>query len=526
MTNKIMLSDISAGTVICFCLLVLFGMCETSLAATYYVSPSGTADWNECVSESTPCAVSTAMSRAVAGDTVIFKAGTYYITAGGRWYQPDLQPANSGTSGSPITFKSAAKGAVILRAADPSIHSSPFIGAYNREYIVWDGFILDSSDISPNYAGGRVIFHTTNYCAITNSEVIGHTWNTEDNYSAIGATHSEYLTVSNNRLHGFKNGFVASGMIFFNVYHAIIENNEIYDNECGFFDKEEGTHNSYRYNYVHDNSNLGVWIHTQGGKNIDDIRIYQNIFANNGGVNMSVDSGMTITNIRWRNNTFYNSGGPRFAGNGVGNGVSENNLLVNGDGATLWGLTDSGSGNTPEYVDYNLYYGPGGIYLVLNYGEGSIYYTNLSDWQALGYDGHSSLDEPIFVNSSGNMSLISDYALASNSPGYNAGSDGNSLGANINFVGPEGYCSSHGVKIQVGPDYFTSISSAYDISETGDTILIQAMAFPEELILNKNISLKGGYDCAFTTNAGYSTIAGKATIGGAGTVNMADMIIR
>jgi hypothetical protein len=90
-------------------------------------------------------------------------------------------------------------------------------------------------------------------------------------------------------------------------------------------------------------------------------------------------------------------------------------------------------------------------------------------------------------------------------------------------------CIGHAVTIQEQPDYYaTSISAAYGEAETGQTILIQKILFGEDLNLDKDIviTLKGGYNCAFSSNTTYSAISGKVTIGGAGKVTVENLIFK
>ena len=67
--------------------------------------------------------------------------------------------------------------------------------------------------------------------------------------------------------------------------------------------------------------------------------------------------------------------------------------------------------------------------------ENRVDYT-LSGWRShTGQDGNSFSGVAKFVGS--DMYQISSYALASDSPGKNAGSDGKDVGANVALVGPQ-----------------------------------------------------------------------------------------
>jgi hypothetical protein len=87
---------------ICFIGVLLF--VQSSSAATYYVSPSGSATWSQCTNINTPCAAQTGFLNAQAGDTVLFRGGQYEV--GQSVYPlPVLYPRHSGTAQNPIIFK-------------------------------------------------------------------------------------------------------------------------------------------------------------------------------------------------------------------------------------------------------------------------------------------------------------------------------------------------------------------------------------------------------------------------------------
>jgi hypothetical protein len=274
--------------------------------------------------------------------------------------------------------------------------------------------------------------------------VIGHYWSVNDNFQAVYATDTSYLTISNNKLYRFTNGYDAAGIRFFRAHYAIIEHNEIYGNNVGFHDKEGAQHNTYRYNFIHDNSNLTLWIMTQSGNSVDDVQLYQNIFAN-GGINMSVDAPMTITNVIWYNNVFYKAGGPRFNNNNNTGSAWNNIVVLSNDNA----IANSGSGFKPSYVDYNNYFGSS-LQWVVNYGAGSTYYNSLTSWQSAGFDAHAVTTNPNFINSSGNYSLATDFKRTSYTANGRGGSYFNVMGAYINGNETIGK-SAQGTKIPSPP---------------------------------------------------------------------------
>jgi hypothetical protein len=61
---------------------------------------------------------------------------------------------------------------------------------------------------------------------------------------------------------------------------------------------------------------------------------------------------------------------------------------------------------------------------------------------------------------------------------------------------------------------YTTVQKAYIGLSEGDTLQMQALVFTGNLLLDqeKSITLRGGYGCDFTANAGYTTIKDKLTI--------------
>ena len=126
-------------------------------SATYYVSPSGS-DSNSGTTASSPWeTITKAADTAVAGDTVIVKAGTY--TDPTATSQEAFNPANSGTSTNPITFKSDPPLAAILIEFKSGV---PALAVYGRNNIVIDGFKVE----------GRLGVYYSDHITIQNNEVI------------------------------------------------------------------------------------------------------------------------------------------------------------------------------------------------------------------------------------------------------------------------------------------------------------------------------------------------------------------
>lgn len=79
------------------------------------------------------------------------------------------------------------------------------------------------------------------------------------------------------------------------------------------------------------------------------------------------------------------------------------------------------------------------------------------------------------------------------------------------------------------PAYFNSIQAAYNAAVDGDVIRSHSVSFPENVIINRNISitLDGGYSLDFVTKAGTTLLKGALTTTiDAGTVNIKEFSIQ
>jgi hypothetical protein len=99
---------------------------SVSLAGTYYVSPTGSAGNDG--TQASPWSLDKANSTMVAGDTAILMDGSYSSA---------IAPFNSGSDGSPITYRAAHSRQAVL------ITSNPRLSLSNRSYITVDGMYGD-----------------------------------------------------------------------------------------------------------------------------------------------------------------------------------------------------------------------------------------------------------------------------------------------------------------------------------------------------------------------------------------------
>jgi hypothetical protein len=75
---------------------------------------------------------------------------------------------------------------------------------------------------------------------------------------------------------------------------------------------------------------------------------------------------------------------------------------------------------------------------------------------------------------------------------------------------------------------FGSITAAYAGAASTDTIEVVASNQQEDLVLSgKNITLQGGYDCAFTEPPiSFTTITGSLIISGSGSISIGGILIQ
>lgn len=416
-----------------FVLFGLFFLWESCQAQEYFVSPSGVAIWPNCTTTENPCQASATAKEflnAQAGDNINFLPGTYDPGDAPDWSIPAWTPANSGSSGSPITFKCELIGSCTI------LHNSfgPALGSSNRDYITWDGF-TGSKIARFSFA----YFSNSDYGIIQNFDIAGYENTTAENNSCIGLDSTNFMTIRNNKLHnatsmGSDNG---ASILMYSAYDSLIENNEIYDNDSGIFDKDDGHRNTFRFNYIHDNLN-GWMLGAATGHESDDIFLYQNVFVEN-------YNHMRIFNSLWDHNTVKIYNNTMHQNNSAYNSIIRessqqvhdlniyNNIVINTNRALRIISAD-----TITEIDYNLYWN------VVDWRLDSTPYYDLADWRlAIGAENNSIEADPNLINVGGSDS--EDYKLAdySSGPAVGSGKDGVNLGAyisgyeTIGLIGPD-----------------------------------------------------------------------------------------
>ena len=82
--------------------------------------------------------------------------------------------------------------------------------------------------------------------------------------------------------------------------------------------------------------------------------------------------------------------------------------------------------------------------------------------------------------------------------------------------------------VKVGATPYGSVQAALDAAGDGSEITATAYVFTEDLQFSQSgtVTLKGGYNCAFTQNPGYTTISGSVTVSGTGTLILENVVFR
>lgn len=407
--NKLMVS-----TMFVTCFLICLHA-SALFAGTHYVSHTGTATWNQSTNIDTPCSAESALANAVAGDLVYFRTGTYDPGNAPDWNMPAWNPSNSGSDGSPITFKAyPGERPVVLAIYGPSF------GSNGKDYIVWDGFI------GPGKLGCDlyVRFYNADHCTIQNCEIKGYDQGTgTENNPCISAKCASYLTIKNCKLYGnIGGGHNSANILFYSVDHALVENCEIYDAYSAIFDKDGGQYNTYRYNFIYNNlGGFGIGTESTGPDPIG-ISVYQNVFMNNSYSAVSIGGNRPKTNISIYNNVIYDSSSGSDKGISIWPGNTDGLQIYNNIMYGVHEIVLLWDNVTNFYSDYSCFYD------FNHFRKLSDYYYSLSDWNSgTGYDANSTDSNPNFVNIGGSDPI--DYKLQLGSPCKSTGKNGKDMGA-------------------------------------------------------------------------------------------------
>lgn len=394
-------------------LLCMISWHSVGIAAEYYASPTGTATWGDSTSISTPCSLQTGGANAVAGDTVYLRGGTYTLpfrdASGSNYWRVGFYPSNSGASGNPITFKAYSDEIPIFdNSANAgqanTVISYGTLNTANTDYIVFDGLKTTAVASTGGHGIGATLKRTTG-SIIRNAEIIGIDTGTSNN-SSIRVEDGSYCTIENNTLHGSHQlgdpHHNSAAFMLYDSDHITVQNNTIYDADCALFDKQGGTYNTYRLNYIY-NCDMGFQ-HSSSPKHTGNIEVYQNIFRNidQWAFQIAATDTDPVNGILFYNNVVYDVGDG--AELGIDSGVDDaeifNNIFYTTNRA-VFSYTGAAI-----FINYNDYYS------VSNFVNNSTTYSLLSSWQtATGWDQNPNTNKPNFVNPGGTSS--EDYKRTS-----------------------------------------------------------------------------------------------------------------
>lgn len=275
----------------------LYVNASTGNDSTTYAANGPGAPWASlcrATNGATSCASGStnAAEAAQAGDVVVVSAGTYTAAGTATRFLSPFNPANSGTSGSPITFQCETEAACTLGL---SSSEGPVFGCRSRDYIIWDGFVVNGVSSPSTSDTGHVDFFTATGCQLLNSVITGdvnHPNTGQGNYNAVRIEATDGVIISGNTLSNIAEENVYGGnqaaIMLYDADNTVIENNTISRAGNGVYVK--GTHDTpgesqanttVRLNFLYDmRFNCLDVLSGQGGS------FYQNIcVAGTGGTN-------------------------------------------------------------------------------------------------------------------------------------------------------------------------------------------------------------------------------------------------
>ena len=393
----------------------LFYFVNSSIADVHYVSPTGTASWEECASINTPCSILTINQNITGGDTAIFLEGTYNLgpKPASGCSDDDIRPCNGeGTAENRIIFQAYPGASVTICSDGTNNRVGQTLG---KDYITFDGFKFThtvQSWPSDTSGAGPLIVFDGDYNIIENCEFVGTGWDDGTNSPAIYiSSGSNNSIIRNNFIHGYfsQGSDNTVGIMAYGASNLIIENNTFENNNYAIYIKKKDEDLIVRNN-LFKGSYSSILLHLKGG----DAGNYQrrHKFYNNIAINSSIFFTMTddftatnpVDDLEFFNNTFY---GNSIATIGWGtdreptNVEYWNNLFVNNGRVITFtkGIT---------YGNYNGEYG--NVYISNSAQCTGI--TTLAQWQTCsGFDLNSNDNISNFVNPGG--SNAEDYKRTS-----------------------------------------------------------------------------------------------------------------
>ncbi len=436
---------------------MLFGILffEEIIAGEYYVSPNGTSTWSAAVNTDSPCSIYTAMNNANAGDVVHFRGGKYNIpySNASNWVGL-IHPANSGNPGNPITFIAYEDEEPVLNVSGDYGNDDfviVFATGQSNSYIILDGFTIQGNDgqKASGVAGFGRVGSPAKGLEFRNLKINGGTnlIQSTNNREGIRLENTDGAKIYNSKIYNYyqtNDWYNTTAIKMYKNTNTIIEHNEIFDNSAGIYLKSRNDDSIIRYNYIHDMAHHGIYIGmymTEDYRNSHRNKIHNNLVSNIGymGISTRTEDGAYGNDNHIYNNTIYNCKYSIWTGDGS-RGKVYNNVIVPWEESTYHPAVIAKDNWSFSLYDYNLWSNNRNFKVTINFEvTGMTEYSSLSDFQnssvADSVASNSVYADPEFINRSGILQFISDFALSSSSPGYKSGNDGNDMGANINLVG-------------------------------------------------------------------------------------------
>jgi len=434
-----------------FAFLNFFLLTQFVYAETYYVAPNGEATWNEAQNIDTPCSVYTAMENARAGDTVLFRGGTYnFPYAYKSTWIGIIHPFYSGTADNPIVFKAYPDETPIWNVTGtPEGGYTTLFSTAGHEYIVLDGFTVMANN---GTAMTSVAMHGDTGiegpykkgCIVQNMTINGGgVFTGNNNREGIRVDDMDGAIIRNNTIYGYNgnNNPNYAGIKFYNDSNCIAEHNEIRNCIRGIYSKSKMCSTVIRFNYIRDVS-IGIMDASYSSTTVShNNTIHDNLIVNASyvGIRWLTEVGFSVNGNKFYNNTLYNCKHGINIGDGSGWQVYNNIISRTSKGHHV----NIGVIYSISKFDHNLYDNNQSFFIQTHFeGVGGVDYTSLSSWQSSGeLEGGdnpgvgSYYADPQFENSSGTMTDALDYKLSSSSPGYRQGVGGVDIGANVDLVG-------------------------------------------------------------------------------------------
>lgn len=449
-------------------LTLLFSVCEAKTLyvdigdgscsdSTTYANNTSSAPWCNVYRAawgSTSYGSQNTSEAAQAGDTVIVAPGTYPVASNSSKYIPVLTPANSGTAGNLITFRAeypaASSDSGNWSELTFSSGSGAMAGAYQREYIVWDGFRIDEASAPSTSDTGQFVYWDSDNSRVTNMSLEGSDpLARDDNFCGIRVEESTLITVDNNHIYNYTtSNNHGAGVLGYSAQNITVRNNLIENINDGIHAK--GTVNLDQRDW----SIYKNWIETVDNGIIlgdsDGSSVYQNIIIGNvdAGIRIISFSSGTPSDLTIYNNTIYDGarGFFNYVGDGQSHPVEDNvirdNIVSNVDYGTRVEVTTTSDFyySTGKYLfSYNFYDDITTAVARDDYSTGNM---TLAQWKSSPYSQDTgALETSAGFTDEGNQ----DFTLAVGSSALTASSTSGPVGAYITgleCIGLEDSCET------------------------------------------------------------------------------------